>query len=315
MVVDGTGETEGQLSPALLALQSLFSEMETSRQPVLPQHFCHVLGIPVLQQQDAQEFWKLLLPALKLRPLTDLYQGACEDYVKALDGSDRERRREVPFLDVSVEVPTTGSGSLLEALQKRFGEPELLSEAQGNGWRPEKNADKVDAHKGVLVRQQGLPSILQIHQKRFQFDWKTKSSSKINAQFRFPDVLDLTAVCTGQSGDGDHMLYDLQAVVIHVGTFKSGHYYSYVRPNPRSDKWYRFDDHKVERVQLKDVLCDGYGDHTTRLEENNKESFWGKLLSTLHPSKQEPHGFGGETANAYVLQYIRRSELPMLYKE
>jgi len=66
--------------------------------------------------------------------------------------------------------------------------PELLSEKEGNGWRPEKGADKVDALKGSLLRAQGLPSLLQLHLKRFRYDWQTDVMSKINDKFEFPEV-------------------------------------------------------------------------------------------------------------------------------
>jgi hypothetical protein len=89
---------------AMQALRNVFQEMELATAAVAPRKFCQDLGIPVMEQQDSQEFWKLLLPALKVPALTDLYQGAFEDYIKALDGSNRERRREEQFLDLSLDV-------------------------------------------------------------------------------------------------------------------------------------------------------------------------------------------------------------------
>lgn len=97
-------EEEEPESVAIQALRQVFQEMETSISAVSPRRFCQVLGIPVMEQQDSQEFWKLLLPALKLPALMDLYQGCFEDYIKALDGSNREKLREEPFLDLSLDV-------------------------------------------------------------------------------------------------------------------------------------------------------------------------------------------------------------------
>jgi ubiquitin C-terminal hydrolase len=93
---------------ALIALQEVFEEMvqagSKKSMPVIPRSFCRRLGIPVLEQQDSQEFWKLLLPATGLEALTDLYKGSFEDYITALDGSGREKRREELFLDLSLDV-------------------------------------------------------------------------------------------------------------------------------------------------------------------------------------------------------------------
>jgi ubiquitin C-terminal hydrolase len=93
---------------ARIALREVFEEMVQTASKmsvaVSPRSFCRRLGIPVLEQQDSQEFWKLLLPATGLETLTDLYKGSFEDYITALDGSGREKRREELFLDLSLDI-------------------------------------------------------------------------------------------------------------------------------------------------------------------------------------------------------------------
>ena len=95
-------------SDAKIALRELFSQMvEVSSQnlpAVTPRNFCMRLGIQPMVQQDSQEFWKLLLPALEQESLSDLYKGSFEGYITALDGSGRERRREELFLDLSLDI-------------------------------------------------------------------------------------------------------------------------------------------------------------------------------------------------------------------
>lgn len=74
--------------------------------PYMPKSFCIRLGIPPMVQQDSQEFWKLLLPAVGIEQLSDLYKGVYEDYITAIDGSGREKRRDEVFLDLSLDVAT-----------------------------------------------------------------------------------------------------------------------------------------------------------------------------------------------------------------
>mmetsp|Transcript_29053 Transcript_29053/g.45147 ORF Transcript_29053/g.45147 Transcript_29053/m.45147 type:complete len:272 (+) Transcript_29053:34-849(+) len=173
-------------------LRSVFESMENSRgtsasSSVSTYTLCRKLGINVYEQQDAQEFWKLLLNGKYLPDrAADLYQGAYEDYIIAQDGSSREKRREEAFLDLSLDVQ--GRSSVLPAMSEMFGSPELLQKIEGNGWRPEKGAEPVDALKGSSLRVQGLPSILQLHLKRFNYDWHTDSMSKINDRFEFSEV-------------------------------------------------------------------------------------------------------------------------------
>ena len=94
---------------ALQALRDVFEDMaifatKQSSIPAAPRSLCLRLGIPVMEQQDSQEFWKLLLPALERQSIADLYTGSFEDYIEALDGSGRVKRREEVFLDLSLDI-------------------------------------------------------------------------------------------------------------------------------------------------------------------------------------------------------------------
>ena len=217
---------------------------------------------------------------------------------------------------------------MLDGLKEAFGTAELLSAAEGNGWRPEKDAEKVDALKGCLLRVQGLPSILQLHLKRFNYDWQKDQMSKINTQCSFPDELDLSAVCADiQDDEKSRACYALQSVVIHVGEFGSGHYYAYVRPDVLSNTWYRFNDHVVTKVSFAEVAADAYGGRNAKVEpesgisdnNNNKEKpnrgrgGFLRRLGSLFQSQPDPFGYGGRTSNAYVVQYVRKADISNLY--
>jgi len=96
---------------ASLAFKELVEGMvrvveEKSLSAYMPRSFCTRLGIEPMKQQDSQEFWKLLLPAVGSEKLTDLFKGVYEDFISALDGSGRERRRDEVFLDLSLDVST-----------------------------------------------------------------------------------------------------------------------------------------------------------------------------------------------------------------
>jgi hypothetical protein len=69
-----------------------------------------------------------------------------------------------------------------------FTQPEILRVSEGNGWRPSKGAEKVDAYKGASLKRDGLPPLLQLHLKRFKYDYETGETSKINDCCTFPLV-------------------------------------------------------------------------------------------------------------------------------
>lgn len=107
-----------------------------------------------------------------------------------------------------------------------FTRPEILCVAEGNGWRPSKGAAKVDAYKGSALKIDGLPTLLQLHLKRFKYDWDTGETSKINDCCAFPLVLDLSGILDTDSDARDLLksdaVYDLQSVVVHKGEYGSG---------------------------------------------------------------------------------------------
>lgn len=234
-------------------------------------------------------------------------------------GEASEKTKYVPLVSDVPLVSCCFSSTLLDSLRSGFGEPELLSVAEGNGWRPEKGADKVDAHKGSSLIAKGLPSILQFHLKRFDYDWQTDTMTKLNNRFTFPEDLDLSSICKDINNKDDELRtqYDLQSILVHMGEYGVGHYYAYVRPDIRSDEWYRFNDDIVEHVSIKEVLEDVYGGKTSAVKSSKKEGggMFRRLQRMFQGGGGASYGWGGRTSNAYVVQYVRRCDRSMMYPE
>jgi len=75
---------------------------------------------------------------------------------------------------------------------------------------------------------------------------------KLDSQVDFPlEGLDLSKHVISTKGalnpSGGSMIYDCYAVSNHYGNMGFGHYTAYAR-NPRTDKWYEFDDSRVTPV-------------------------------------------------------------------
>ena len=329
------------ISVALRSLQHTFSTLGRGASSGTTNILCRALGINPYVQQDGQEFWKLFIPEVDYDKLSQLYSGYFEDYVREIlpetteeDGeevniSPRERVRTEPFLDLSIPVAEGNIGSVESSLREMFTEPDILRVSEGNGWRPEKGAEKVDAYKGSSLKREGLPSLLQLHMKRFKYDWETGETSKINDCVTFPLELHLSDIISDSTDEGDEdeddTIYDLQSIVIHRGEYGSGHYYSYVRPNIRSDDWYRFDDQQVCRVDYSEVVADAYGGRyrrkrSRRVDGSNTPKRRKGLFQRFFTfggssSSGGAFGYGGRTSSAYMLQYARRSDIPTLYLE
>ena len=94
----------------------------------------------------------------------------------------------------------------------------------------------------------------------------------------------------------------------------SGHYYAYVRPDIRKNKWYRFDDDRVTKVSFMDVKADASGGQTRSRKKSSKQKnvgFFGRILGFNGDGGN--FGWGGKKSCAYMLQYVRRVDIPTLY--
>ncbi|KAJ6814941.1 ubiquitin carboxyl-terminal hydrolase 12-like [Iris pallida] len=116
----------------------------------------------------------------------------------------------------------------------------------------------------------------------------------INDRYEFPVQLDLDRE-NGKylSPDVDRTvrnLYTLHSVFVHSGGVHGGHYYAFIRPT-LSDQWYKFDDERVTKEDVKRASEEQYGG-----EE--------ELPQTNPGYNNTPFKFT-KYSNAYMLVYIR----------
>ncbi|KAF5750624.1 hypothetical protein HS088_TW03G00963 [Tripterygium wilfordii] len=152
-----------------------------------------------------------------------------------------------------------------------------------------------DARKGVLFID--FPPVLQLQLKRFEYDFMRDTMVKINDRYEFPLQLDLDRE-NGKylSPDADRSvrnLYTLHSVLVHSGGVHGGHYYAFIRPT-LSDQWFKFDDERVTKEDMKRALEEQYGG-----EE--------ELPQTNPGFNNTPFKFT-KYSNAYMLVYIRESD-------
>ncbi|KAL8029539.1 hypothetical protein ABFX02_14G230900 [Erythranthe guttata] len=121
---------------------------------------------------------------------------------------------------------------------------------------------------------------------------------KINDRYEFPLQLDLDRE-NGKylSPDADRTvrnLYTLHSVLVHSGGVHGGHYYAFIRPT-LSSEWYKFDDERVTKEDMKMALEELYGGEEEHLMQAN-------------PGINNTHFKFTKHSNAYMLVYIRESD-------
>ena len=187
-------------------------------------------------------------------------------------------------------MPVKGCKDLHASLDEYVKEEVLDGENQYHSDR----FGKQDAKKGVLFKD--LPPVLELHLRRFEYDFNTDAMAKINERFEFPTTLDMDReghkYFTDEADKSVRNVYRLHSVLVHSGGPNGGHYYAFVRPLG-VEQWYRFDDERVTKVKEREAV----------------EQQFGGLEHQQHPG-HTPQWKYPKISSAYMLVYVREDQIP-----
>ncbi|KAJ5888729.1 hypothetical protein N7495_008770 [Penicillium taxi] len=281
--------------------QKLFAWMQgTWRKSYDPQSFVESIrtydneAIDVTIQMDVDEFYNLLFDRWESqivdgsdkRKFRSFYGGQLVQQIKSMECSHISERLE-PFSAIQCDIK--GKATLNESL-KAYVEGEIM---QGDNKYSCTGCDRhVDAVKRACLKE--VPNNLIFHLKRFDFDMVNMLRSKINDEFQFPGMIDMTPYkveyLSDPSANIDPDIFELVGVLVHTGTAESGHYYSYTRERPVADStasWVEFNDSDVSKFDQ------------TRIPD---QCFGGSSIGNQM----------NKSWNAYMLFYQRKSEIETL---
>ena len=151
---------------------------------------------------------------------------------------------------------------------------------------------KVILNKSNLIS--NLPNILIFHLNRLVIDMKDAKfkKKKINSKFDFPMKLNIKKYCIENNVEetdniylkkDEYYEYELKGVNIHKGNADAGHYISIIKLN--NDKWYQFDDSRVNEFDLKNFEEKCFGGISPETKEERKENAY---LLFYELSKKKP---------------------------
>ncbi|CAK9213983.1 unnamed protein product [Sphagnum troendelagicum] len=282
-----------------LALQSLFYKIQYSDTSVATKDLTKSFGWDTydsFMQHDVQELNRVLSEKLEDKmkgtavegTIQQLFEGHHMNYIECINVDYKSTRKE-SFYDLQLDVK--GCKDVYESFDK-YVEVERL---EGDNKYQAEQLGLQDAKKGVLFID--FPPVLQLQLKRFEYDFMRDTMVKINDRYEFPLQLDLDRE-DGKylSPDADRSVqnhYTLHSVLVHSGGVHGGHYYAYIRPT-LSDQWYKFDDERVTKEELRRALDEQYGG-----EE--------ELPQTNPGFNNTPFKFT-KYSNAYMLVYIRDAD-------
>ncbi|KAL7185004.1 hypothetical protein ACSBR2_027029 [Camellia fascicularis] len=282
-----------------LALQSLFYKLQYSDTSVATKELTKSFGWDTydsFMQHDVQELNRVLCEKLEDKmkgtvvegTIQQLFEGHHMNYIECINVDYKSTRKE-SFYDLQLDVK--GCRDVYASFDK-YVEVERL---EGDNKYHAEQYGLQDARKGVLFID--FPPVLQLQLKRFEYDFMRDTMVKINDRYEFPLQLDL------DREDGKYLspeadrtvrnLYTLHSVLVHSGGVHGGHYYAYIRPT-LSEQWFKFDDERVTKEDMKRALEEQYGG-----EE--------ELPQTNPGFNNSPFKFT-KYSNAYMLVYIRESD-------
>ncbi|GJQ12090.1 hypothetical protein GpartN1_g3881.t1 [Galdieria partita] len=298
------------------ALQRIFYDLQYSPTVVKTKKLTDSFGwdnTDAFTQHDVQELNRILCDALeeKMKKETHqrntiqmLFEGKLLNYIKCIHVPYESTRIE-SFYDLSLNV--RGCADIYESFEK-YTEVEIME--GDNKYRAEGYEELQEAKKGVKFLT--LPPVLQLHLKRFEYDFIRDMMVKVNDKFKFYETVDLnrfvdtTAAEEQKVGvESNNYVYVLHSVLVHVGDVHGGHYYAFIRPQPLSDPstWFKFDDETVLKADKTQAVDDNFGVGGDEDETPDKKVTH-EGLGPIPPPKLK-QSMVRRFVNAYMLQYVR----------
>lgn len=168
-----------------------------------------------------------------------------------------------------------------------------------NSPKLKKIINKKDAKKGVIFEK--FPQVLHLQLKRFEYDFMRDANIKINDRHEFPLSIDLRPYMNNPDAQ-EPQIYHLHGVLVHSGDSHGGHYCAFIRPKPHGG-WFKFDDDRVTQCSQKEAVDDNFGVDMTETPLDAPVA----NVRTMRAQRK--------FTNAYMLVYIRETELDEVLKE
>ncbi|KAI9647182.1 ubiquitin-specific protease ubp15 [Ciborinia camelliae] len=289
-------QDEDATTNSAYTLQRLFYQLQSSSAAVSTNELTKSFGWDtkqIFEQQDVQELSRKLMERMEIKMkgteaenvLPKLFCGKVRTYISCIN-VDYESRRVEDFWDVQLNV----SGNKdIEASFQDYIQVETMD--GDNQYFAGENYKLQDAKKGVIF--ESFPEVLHLQLKRFEYDIERDAMMKVNDRYEFPDTFDAAPYLSDDADKSESWVYKLHGVLVHSGDLNAGHYYAFIKPE--KDGWfYKYDDDKVTKATMREVLEDNYGGEMPPIN--------GQVLD----ASQKPiirHN------SAYMLVYIREARL------
>ncbi|SNX81693.1 related to deubiquitinating enzyme ubh1 [Melanopsichium pennsylvanicum] len=176
-----------------------------------------------------------------------LFEGVLTNETRCLTCETVTSRDEC-FLDLSIDIEKNSS---VTSCLRQFSASEMLRSR--NKFFCDSCSGLQEAEKRMKIKK--LPNVLALHLKRFKYEETVQRYVKLAYRVVFP--LELRLFNTSDDADDPDRLYELCAIVVHIGAGPHhGHYIAVVKVGNR---WVQFDDDVVTYIDEAEITK-YYGD-------------------------------------------------------
>lgn len=170
-----------------------------------------------------------------------IFEGTLTSETRCLTCENVSSRDE-SFLDLSIDIEQNSS---VTACLRQFSASEML--CQRNKFFCDGCCDLQEAEKRMKIKR--LPNVLALHLKRFKYQEDVQKYIKLAYRVAFP--FELRLFNTVDDAENPDRLYELFAIVVHIGNGPNhGHYVSIIKT---LGSWLVFDDETVESIKESDI--------------------------------------------------------------
>ncbi|OSD01095.1 cysteine proteinase [Trametes coccinea BRFM310] len=170
-----------------------------------------------------------------------LFEGVLTSETRCLT-CETVSSRDESFLDLSIDIDQNSS---VTACLRQFSASEML--CQKNKFFCDSCCDLQEAEKRMKIKK--LPNVLALHLKRFKYQEDVGKYIKLAYRVAFP--LELRLFNTVDDAEDPDRLYELFAIVVHIGTGPyHGHYVTIIKAR---GSWMLFDDDTVTTIKESDI--------------------------------------------------------------
>ncbi|KAI0696858.1 hypothetical protein C8T65DRAFT_663016 [Cerioporus squamosus] len=170
-----------------------------------------------------------------------LFEGVLTSETRCLT-CETVSSRDESFIDLSIDIEQNSS---VTACLRQFSASEML--CQKNKFFCDSCCDLQEAEKRMKIKK--LPNILALHLKRFKYQEDVGKYIKLAYRVAFP--LELRLFNTVDDAEDPDRLYELFAIVVHIGTGPHhGHYVTIIKAR---GTWLLFDDDSVTTLKESEI--------------------------------------------------------------